>query len=82
MYKYPPKTVIIQHKEKYVIGYSFKLDKVYKTRNPAEAKKFTAEKAQEFILEHANKGRSFDIENISIHVLKPGQKFDPYKEQQ
>jgi len=60
------------------MGYSLKLNKVYTTMHPSEAKRFTSVGAQEFLSEHCNKNRCIELKDVKIHVCKPGRKFVPF----
>jgi len=64
--------IVIQYKDEYVCGYSLKTGMVYTTKDPVKARKFTSVASQNFIREHGNKGRNFDLEFIQIHVFTRG----------
>jgi hypothetical protein len=75
--KYQAKNVIIGYLNDFVAGFSLKTQKVYKTNNPSDARRFTAIEAHNFIADHANKNEAFKTEYVRIHLLKPGQPFNP-----
>lgn len=64
--------VIIQYKDRFVLGYSFKTRKVYTTRKPEDAKRFTDVSANEFMSLHASEANDFLYEGIKVHKLRRG----------
>lgn len=76
------KTVVLQYNGLFIAGFSFKTQKVFKTANPDEAKRFTAIEAMNFIAEHTVKNRRLHVENIRIHILKRGMPFMPFKKEE
>lgn len=71
------KQVIIQHGERYVQGFSLKTARVYSTAYTSEAKRFSAVKAQDFITEYTKIDSQFRYDNIILHLVNRGEKFDP-----
>ena len=64
---------VIQYKDVYVGGFSLKTQKVYYTKNPAKARKFTPCSAHKFIAMYANKGYGFETEHITMHHFRRGE---------
>ena len=80
--KYQTKNVVIGYNRTFfVVGFSLKTQKVYKSADPSCAKRFTAVSAQQFITEHADKKRDFCYRNIRLYLLKSGQPFNPFEEE-
>ena len=72
------KNVVLQYNGVFIAGFSYKTQRVYKVAEPHAAKRFTADEAQKFIVEHSHKENGLRTENITIHILKRGQLFDPF----
>jgi len=64
---------VIQYKDVYVGGFSLKTQKVYYTKNPAKARKFTPCSAQTFLATYANKGYGLETEHVTMWHFKRGE---------
>lgn len=74
------KQVIIQHGERFVQGFSLKTQRVYSTAYTSEAKRFSAVAANDFISQYTQIDDQFTYASIQIHLIKRGEKFNPYPE--
>jgi hypothetical protein len=70
--------VIIQHNGSFVAGFSETALRVYYTRNPNSAYRFESIEANKFLVDHDNKGHGFRIENVRLHLVRMGEKFNPF----
>jgi hypothetical protein len=70
---------ILQYKTKFVGGYSHKTRKVFLIAQKEQAKKFNPVTANSFIADHANKGRSFESEHVTILELE--KKVEPHNKE-
>lgn len=74
--------VIIQHNGVFVKGFSRVTHRVYYTKKPNSAFRFDAIDANKFLVDHDNKGHGFQIENVRMHLVRRGEKFDPFRDKE